>query len=171
MVGTLGPSISRLCTSSQQPSEYILGKEFFAEFKKKECEEFDKTLPGLIKDWVSRSPIQGEQRRCVFDFFTGTKLQVCGHDDLSAFRKEDTAHFFVQWVPLIFRVAEGSSSIGQKYSLIICSTESPSTGRKKAAGKPVQILHVRIHHGRDMLPDAFSFDELGLEPIRRKSCA
>jgi hypothetical protein len=37
------------------PYEHTYGKEFLADFKKKECEEFDKTMPGLIKDWVSHS--------------------------------------------------------------------------------------------------------------------
>jgi hypothetical protein len=36
-------------------SKYTYGTEFLEEFKKKECEEYDKTMPGLIKDWVSHS--------------------------------------------------------------------------------------------------------------------
>jgi len=36
-------------------SEYTYGKEFLADFKNKECEEYDKTMPGLIKDRVSHS--------------------------------------------------------------------------------------------------------------------
>jgi hypothetical protein len=36
-------------------SEYTYDVEFLEGFKKKECTEFDKTMPGLIKDWVLRS--------------------------------------------------------------------------------------------------------------------
>jgi hypothetical protein len=55
IIGTFRPNISSLCISSHATFECTYGKEFLAEFKKKECEEFEKTMPGLIKDWVSRS--------------------------------------------------------------------------------------------------------------------
>jgi hypothetical protein len=35
-------------------SEYTYNAEFLEEFKEKECKEYDKTMPSLIKDWVSR---------------------------------------------------------------------------------------------------------------------
>ena len=35
-------------------AEYTYNAEFLEEFKKKECEQYDKTMPSLIKDWVLR---------------------------------------------------------------------------------------------------------------------
>jgi hypothetical protein len=33
--------------------DYTYGVEFLEEFKQKECTQYDKTMFGLIKDWVS----------------------------------------------------------------------------------------------------------------------
>ena len=55
MIGTFRPEHIQSMYKLPATSEYTYGKEFLADFKKKECEEFDKTMPGLIKDWVSRS--------------------------------------------------------------------------------------------------------------------
>ena len=53
MIGTFRPEHIQSMCKLPATSEHILGKEFFVEFKEKECKEFDKTMPGLIKDWVS----------------------------------------------------------------------------------------------------------------------
>jgi hypothetical protein len=34
-------------------SDYSYGSEFLEEFKEKKCIQYDKTMPSLIKDWVS----------------------------------------------------------------------------------------------------------------------
>jgi hypothetical protein len=36
-------------------SNYTYGAEFLDEFKEKECEQYDKTMSSLIKDWVSNT--------------------------------------------------------------------------------------------------------------------
>jgi hypothetical protein len=87
MIGTFRPEHIQSMYKLPATSEYTYGKEFLEYFKKKECEEYDKTMPGLIKDWVfAFRDIQSERQGCVFDFFVGAKLYVCGDDDLSAFR-------------------------------------------------------------------------------------
>ena len=35
--------------------DHTYGAEFLEEFKEKECVQYDKTMSGLIKDWVSRT--------------------------------------------------------------------------------------------------------------------
>jgi len=55
MVGTFRPEHIQSMYKLPTTSEYTYGKEFLADFKKKACEEFDKTMPSLIKDWVSRT--------------------------------------------------------------------------------------------------------------------
>ena len=55
MVGTFRPEHIQSMYKLPATSEYTYGKEFLEEFKKKECKEYDKTMPGLIKDWVSLS--------------------------------------------------------------------------------------------------------------------
>ena len=52
MIGTFRPKHIQSMYKLPANPEYTYGKEFLADFKKKECEEFDKTMPGLIKYWV-----------------------------------------------------------------------------------------------------------------------
>jgi hypothetical protein len=54
-VGTFRPEHIQAMYKLPATSEYTYDTEFLEEFKKKECEEYDKTMPGLIKDWVLRS--------------------------------------------------------------------------------------------------------------------
>jgi hypothetical protein len=137
MVGTFRPEHIQAMYKLPQTSECAYGKEFLEEFKKKECEEFDRTLPGLIRDWVSRPALLRINSDGVYSIsslepnFMYVAMMAC-----RLYGREDTAHFFVQWVPLIYRVAEGFSFNWSKMlsdSLLSRVTEYRET---KAAGKP-----------------------------------
>jgi hypothetical protein len=52
-VGTFRPEHLQTMYKLPTTSEYTHGTEFLKEFKEKECIQYDKTMPGLIKDWVS----------------------------------------------------------------------------------------------------------------------
>jgi hypothetical protein len=110
MVETFRPEHVQSMYKIPMTSEYVYGNEFLEEFKKKECEEYDKTMPGLIKDWVSRSATFRANDKGVYSIsslepqYMYVAMMAC-----RLFGREDTVHFYIQWVPLIFRVAEGSS--------------------------------------------------------------
>jgi hypothetical protein len=135
-VGTFRPehiqSMYRLPTTS----EYIYGSEFLQEFKKKECEEYDKTMGGLIKDWVSRSATFRVNDKGVYSIssleppFIYVAMMAC-----RLFGSEDTAHFYIRWVPLIFRVAEGSSFNWSKMLSDSLFDRVTEYREKKAAGR------------------------------------
>jgi hypothetical protein len=116
--------------------EYTYGQELLAEFKEKECKEFDKTLPGLIKDWVSRSTTFRVNDKGVYSIsslepnFLYVAMMAC-----RLFGWEDTAHFYVQWVPLIYRVAEGSSFNWEKMLFDSLFNGITEYREKKAVGK------------------------------------
>ena len=77
-------------------SEYTYGKEFLVDFKKKECEEFDKTMPSLIKDWISRSATFRVNDKGVYSIsslepnYMYVAMMTC-----RLFGWEDTAHFYI----------------------------------------------------------------------------
>jgi hypothetical protein len=103
MIGTFRPEHIQSMYKLPVTSKYTFGKEFFAEFKEKECKEFDKTLLGLINDWVSRPSTLRVNNEGVYSIsslepnYRYVDMMTC-----RLFGSEDTAHFFVQWVPLIF---------------------------------------------------------------------
>jgi len=54
-VGTFRPEHLQTMYKLPSTSEYTYGAEFLEELKENECTQYDKTMPGLIKDWVSRA--------------------------------------------------------------------------------------------------------------------
>jgi hypothetical protein len=134
-IGTFRPEHIQAMYKLPATSEYTLGKEFFAEFKEKECQEFDKTLPGLIRDWVSHSSTFRVNNEGVYSIsllepnYRYVAMMTC-----RIFGVEDTAHFFIQWVPLIFRVAEGSTFDWAKILSNNLFNKSPSTRSRRQPG-------------------------------------
>jgi hypothetical protein len=137
IIGTFRPEHIQAMYKLPAASEFIFGKEFFAEFKEKECNEFDKTMPGLIKDWVSRSSSFRVNSEGIYSIsslepnYRYVAMMTC-----RLFGSEDTAHFYVQWVPLIFRVAEGCSFNWAKILSDNLFNKITEYQEKKAAGKP-----------------------------------
>jgi hypothetical protein len=137
MIGTFRPEHIQSMYKLPANFEYTYGQEFLAEFKEKECKEFDRTLPGLIKDWVSRSATFRVNDKGVYSIsslepnFLYVAMMAC-----RLFGWEDTAHFYIQWVPLIYRVAEGSSFNWAKMLSDSLFNRITEYREKKAAGKP-----------------------------------
>jgi hypothetical protein len=69
-----------------------------------------KSLSDLIKDWVSHPTKFRADNNGIYSIsslepqFKYVAMMTC-----RLYRREDTTHFFLQWVPLIYSVAEGSS--------------------------------------------------------------
>jgi hypothetical protein len=137
MIGTFRPEHIQAMYKLPANFEYTYGQEFLAEFKEKECKEFDRTLPGLIKDWVSRSATFRANDKGVYSIsslepnFLYVAMMTC-----RLFGWEDTAHFYIQWVPLIYRVAEGSSFNWEKILSDSLFNRITEYREKKAVGKP-----------------------------------
>jgi hypothetical protein len=91
-------------------SDHTYGAEFLEEFKEKECEQYDKTMSSLIKDWVSNTAKFRADTHGIYSIaslepqYRYVAMMTC-----RLYGKEDTSHFFLAWVPLMFRVAEGCS--------------------------------------------------------------
>jgi hypothetical protein len=91
-------------------SDYTYGAEFLEEFKEKECEQYDKTMSSLIKDWISHIAKFGADNHDIYSIaslepqYKYVAMMTC-----RLYGREDTSHFFLAWVPLMFRVVEGCS--------------------------------------------------------------
>jgi hypothetical protein len=135
IIGTFRPEHIQAMYKLPATSEFILGKEFFAEFKEKECNEFDKTMPGLIKDWVSRSSSFRVNNEGVYSIsslepnYRYVAMMTCRFSD-----RRTRLIFTSSGYPSFFGWQKVAHSIGQKYSLIIYSTKSPSTKRRRQPG-------------------------------------
>jgi hypothetical protein len=91
-------------------SDFSYNAEFLDGFKHKECEKYVKILSDLIKDWVSHVAKFQADNNGIYSIsslepqFKYVAIMTC-----RLYGREDTTHFFLQWVPLIYLVAEGSS--------------------------------------------------------------
>jgi hypothetical protein len=91
-------------------SDFTYNVEFLDGFKQKECEQYVKILSDLIKDWVSHPAKFRVDSNGIYSIsslephFKYIAMMTC-----RLYRREYTTHFFLQWVPLIYSIAEGSS--------------------------------------------------------------
>jgi hypothetical protein len=72
--------------------------------------QYDKTMSSLIRDWVSHPAKFRTDSHGIYSIaslepqFKYVAMMTC-----ILYGREDTSHFFLPWVPLIFRVAKGCS--------------------------------------------------------------
>jgi hypothetical protein len=90
--------------------KYNYNATFMLDFEKRECKQYDKTYPDLIKDWWGHPKIF---RYDTHDIYATTSLEehmiyvammLC-----SLFRKKESTHVPLAWVPIMHEVAEGYS--------------------------------------------------------------
>jgi hypothetical protein len=109
-IGTFRPEHLQTMYKLPTTSDHTYGTEFLDEFKEKECVQYDKTMSSLIKDWVSNTAKFRADTHGIYSIaslepqYKYVAMMTC-----RLYGKEDTSHFFLSWVPLMFRVAEGSS--------------------------------------------------------------
>jgi hypothetical protein len=109
-IGTFRPEHLQTMYKLPTTFDYTYGTEFLEEFKEKECTQYDKTMSGLIKDWVSHTAKFRANDQGVYSIaslepqYKYVAMMTC-----RLYGREDTSHFFLAWVPLMFRVAEGFS--------------------------------------------------------------
>jgi hypothetical protein len=81
--------------------------KFLEGFKKKECEQYEKILSDLIKDWVSHLVKFRVDTQGIYSISSlEPKFKYIVMMAYRLYGKEDTTHFFLPWVPLIHTVAE-----------------------------------------------------------------
>ena len=84
--------------------------KFLEYFKRKEFQQYDRNLSDLIKDWVShpaKFKADGNGVHSISSLepqFRYIAMMTC-----RLYGREDTAHFYLLWVPLIHKVTEGFS--------------------------------------------------------------
>jgi hypothetical protein len=109
-IGTFRPEHLQTMYKLPTTSNHTYGAEFLDEFKQKEFIQYDKTMSSLIKYWVSNTV---NFRADTHDTYSITSLEpqykYVSMITFKLYGKEDTSHFFLPWVPLMFRVTEGSS--------------------------------------------------------------
>jgi len=89
---------------------FIYDASFLLDFEKKECAQYGKNLPDLIKNWYSRPEKFRADSHGVYTFsalephIMYIAMMMC-----RLYGKENTTHFFLPWVPIMHTVAEGYS--------------------------------------------------------------
>jgi hypothetical protein len=109
-IGTFRPEQLQAMYKLPTVSDLTYDAEFLEKFKQKECVQYDKTMSSLIRDWVSHSAKFRADSNGIYSIaslepqFKYIAMMTC-----RLYGREDTSHFFLQWVPLIHQVAEGCS--------------------------------------------------------------
>jgi hypothetical protein len=94
-------------------------------------------MSGLIKDWVSHSGKFRENDQGVYSIallepqYKYVTMMTC-----RLFRREDTSHFYIAWVPLMFRVIEGCSFNWAKILSDSLANRVTEYREQKASGRP-----------------------------------
>jgi hypothetical protein len=89
---------------------FVYNATFLVDFNKKECDQYGKNLPDLIKDWYSRPDNFRVDSHGIYlvsalePHIMYIAMMMC-----RLHGKKDTTHFFLQWVPIMHTVAEGYS--------------------------------------------------------------
>jgi hypothetical protein len=110
IIGTFRPEQLQTMYKLPVVSDFVYNAEFLENFKQKECVKYDKTMYGLIKDWVSHPAKFRVDNNGIYSIaslepqFKYIAMMTC-----RLYGREDSTHFFLQWVPLIHTVTEGCS--------------------------------------------------------------
>jgi hypothetical protein len=89
---------------------FIHNASFLLEFDKKECVQYGKNMPDLIKDWYSRlEKFRADSHGTYLVSSLEPHIMYIAMMMCRLYGKEDTTHFFLPWVPIIHTVAEGYS--------------------------------------------------------------
>jgi hypothetical protein len=80
------------------------------DFDIKECAQYGKKLPDLIKDWCSRPEnFRADSHGIYVVFFLVPHMIYIAMMMCILYRKENTTHFFLPWVPIMHTIVEGYS--------------------------------------------------------------
>jgi hypothetical protein len=109
-IGTFRPEQLQAMYKLPAMSDFVYNAEFLENFKQKECVQYDKTMSGLIKDWVSHPVKFREDSNGIYSIASmEPQFKYIAMMTYRLYGREDTTHFFLQWVPLIHTVTKGCS--------------------------------------------------------------
>jgi hypothetical protein len=109
-IGTFRPEKLQVMYKLPPTSDFSYNAEFLDGFKKKECKKYMKILSDLIKDWVSHpTKFRADNNGIYLVSSLEPQFKYVAMMTCRLYGREDTTHFFLQWVPLIYSVAKGSS--------------------------------------------------------------
>jgi hypothetical protein len=140
-VGSFRPEHLQVMYKLSTTPNFIYNASFLVDFDKKECAQYGKNLPDLIKDWYSRPE---KFRVDSHGIYTVSALEphimyiammMC-----RLYGKENTTHFFLPWVPIMHTVAEGYSFDWAKILSDSLVKEITRYQSLKAKGKPTQFF-------------------------------
>jgi hypothetical protein len=109
-VGYFRPEPFQVMYKLSPVPNYIYNSTFLMRFNKKECSQYRKNLPDLIKDWCSCPENFRANTHGVYDIASSephmmyVSMKMC-----RLYGKENTAHFLLPWVPIMHIVVEGHS--------------------------------------------------------------
>jgi hypothetical protein len=109
-VGSFRPEHLQVMYKLSPTPNFIYNANFLVDFDKKECVQYGKNLPDLIKDWCSRPEKFRVDSHGVYAISSlephmmYVAMMMC-----RLYGRENTAHFLLPWVPIMHTVAEGYS--------------------------------------------------------------
>jgi hypothetical protein len=140
-IGSFRPEHLQVMYKLSLVSNFVYNAKFLEEFNKKECDQYGKNLSDLIKDWYSRPekfradshgiyPVVALEPQIMY-----IAMMLC-----RLYGKENTTHFFLQWVPIIHTVEEGYSFDWEKILSDSLVQEITRYQSLRAKGKPTQFF-------------------------------
>jgi hypothetical protein len=140
-IGNFRPEHLQVMYKLSLLSNFVYNANFLVDFNKKECDQYGKNLPDLIKDWYFhpekfRSDSQGIYPVVALEpHIMYIAMMMC-----RLYGKEKTTHFFLPWVPIIHTLAEGYSFDWEKILSDILVQEIARYQLLRAKGQPTQFF-------------------------------
>jgi hypothetical protein len=109
-IGTFRPKQLQAMYKFPTMSDFFYNVEFLENFKQKECVKYDKIMSGLIKDWVSHPAKFMADSNGIYSIASlEPQFKYIAMITCKLYGREETTHFFLQWVPLSHTVTKGCS--------------------------------------------------------------
>jgi hypothetical protein len=121
-------------------SNFIYNANFLMDFDKKECMQYGRNLPDLIKDCCSHPEKFRADSHGVYAISSlETHMMCVAMMMCRLYGKENTAHFLLPWVPIMHTVAEGFSFNWAKILYDNLVREIKEYQSPKAKGQPTSF--------------------------------
>jgi hypothetical protein len=119
---------------------FIYNADFLRDFDKKECAQYGRNLPELIKDWFSFPENFRSDSHGIYTVFTlETHMMYVEMMMCRLYGMENTTHFSIPWVPIMQTVAGRYYFDWSKMLLDNLVREITEYQSLKAKGKPVHF--------------------------------
>jgi hypothetical protein len=135
-VGTFRPENLQVMYKFPPTSNFTYNANFLEEFKRKEYEQYSKSLSDLIKDWLSHPAKFQADSNGIYSIsslepqFIYIAMMTC-----RLYGREDTAHFFLPWVPLMHTIVDGYSFDWEKMLSDSLTRQITKYRMQKVSGK------------------------------------